>query len=134
MRLRWPWQLRPHNIWHGIKNIFRWLPIVWFDRDWDWTFLGEIMEYKLRRMADVELHGHHVTSLRDRKHQLICAELLRRMMADNYFDNAGYDPSIWPDLPAHRQVWIAKHSNEMAKQDQRYLGMMLGKYLMNWWD
>ena len=60
--------------------------------------------------------------------------LLKRLIDDEYFDNAGYRPETWHTLPGPRRLQIIKHAQRMAKQDERYLGMLLGKYLRNWWD
>jgi hypothetical protein len=121
---------------NGIAAIIRWLPIIWHDRNWDWVYLARVMRAKLLWMADLEeKYGHHTTSLRDARQQRICAELLRRLIEDEYFEKAGYgDGSRWGDIPHSEQMRIIKHSERMVKQDQRYLGVLLGKYLRNWWD
>jgi len=35
-----------YNITIGIKNIFRWMPIVWRDRDWEYEFYTEEFIYR----------------------------------------------------------------------------------------
>jgi hypothetical protein len=85
------------------------------------------MEFKLRNMADYEeRYGHHVGSELDAKRQRVCAGLLRRLQDDDYFRNA-------------RKVFgDTSHASRAAmrnqKADQRYLGLILGKYLTHWWD
>ncbi len=122
------------NIWwivtdirDGVRNVFRWAPVVWFDDDSDWTHLAIIMEYKLRRWSQFEeSHGHHVTSKRDAKRMLICADLLRRLQADEYFENA---VKYFGET-----VQATKASQRHQSSDQRYLGLILGKYLNHWWN
>ncbi len=130
----------------GVKNLVRWAPIIWRDRDWDWSFLAKIMEYKLGRMAHLEeTVGHHTTSLRDARHMRICKELLRRLREDNYWDNAckrygvKWDPDEQGMLggnfkPRTHIPYICDQSKQQAENDQKYLGLLLGKYLRNWWD
>jgi hypothetical protein len=141
---RVPYRWLPHTFYRNVRwiftdiigglcNILHWIPVVWFDDDSDWQSLARVMQYKLQRMAEAELTSHHATATRDRKQKLICAELLRRMLTDEYFTNAGYDPETWDKLSSVCARQIVDHSQKMSDQDQRYLGLMLGKYLRNWW-
>jgi hypothetical protein len=41
----------------GVKNIFKWLPIVWKDRDWDDSYITEILIKKLEFTRDFYLSG-----------------------------------------------------------------------------
>lgn len=113
------------DIRYGLRNLIRWFPIIWFDRDFDWDFLAQIMEFKLRRMALIFDKGYHVGSENDARQCRICAELLKRMTEDNYHENA---------RKAFRGKFAIDHTMNMAKQDQRYLGVLIGKYLTHWWD
>lgn len=86
------------------------------------------------KMAYAMEHGMHVGCERDAKHLRTCATLLRRLQADDYFANAGYEESTWGTLPERQKSWAARHATYMARQDSRYLGLLLGKYLQDWWD
>lgn len=108
--------------------------MIWFDADFDWSDTAKILEIKLRRLADCMEYGHHVNGKRDAKQARTCAALLKRLMDDNYFENAGHDFKTWPRKSDFERRRIAKHSHYMGNQDQRYLGLLLGKYLRNWWD
>lgn len=108
------------SIYHGVKNIIRWTPIVWDDADFDWEYLARIMEYKMRRMVK-----HFIVGSERYAHQLtICAELLKRLRDDDY-------PSR--DPRPHDRLW-ADHWIYMERQDQRMLGEIIGKHLCSWWD
>jgi hypothetical protein len=115
------------DIWDGVCNVCRWAPVIWDDADFDWEHLAKVMEYKLRRQAHLEeAVGHHVGSRLDAKRMRVCADLLRRLQADEYWTNA---VSRFGETPA-----AAKFSHNQQKSDQRYLGLILGKYLTHWWD
>lgn len=58
------WKLK--QIYHSFKNIIRWIPILWKDRDWDWHFLLIIIQFKLKRME--KYHRKHGTSLNANKY------------------------------------------------------------------
>lgn len=123
------------DITQGISNIIRWIPVIWFDRDWDWSHLARVMEFKLSAMAKLEeTYGHHVGSKRDAQRMRVCVTLLKRLQADEYFENAGYRADQWPSLPTYRKTQIARHAQVMRKKDLRLLGSILGKYMTGWWD
>lgn len=122
------------DITNGVRNLYRWLPVIWFDSDFDWEDTARILEIKLRRLADCMEHGDHVNGVRDARRARTCAALLNRLQDDEYFRNAGYNPETWDRIPNKEGQRICKHADAMATQDQRYLGLLLGKYLRNWWD
>lgn len=35
----------------GIKNIFKYLPIIWNDRDWDYEYCVKLLRFKLKNMS-----------------------------------------------------------------------------------
>ena len=122
------------DISYGIYNLWRWLPVIWFDRDFDWAYLARITEIKFTRLSVCLEHGHHVNGPRQAKQALACAVLLRRLREDHYFQNAGYTPDGWKTLPTSRRDRIARHAERMAKTDQHYLGTLIGKHLTSFWD
>ena len=68
----------------GIRNIIKWIPIIWYDIDFDWDPLAKIMEFKLRNMAESFRYNNHTVNCQDNaKDMLICAELLKRLREDN---------------------------------------------------
>jgi len=112
----------------GIRNVFIWLPIIWEDRWYDSDFLLKMLEFKLDRMATrFEKHGIAVGAERDAKRMRICAVLCRHMMEDNYtFD----EESNWkPSYFSKNKTWMRAKS-----RDAEYLGHLLGRYMLGWWD
>lgn len=55
--LDWEYKIKyyPKNFIIGIKNLYKWFPIIWKDRDWDDTFLFEIIKFKISTVA--KTHG-----------------------------------------------------------------------------
>ena len=103
------------------------MPVIWFDRDYDWLDLASVMEYKLRRSAVYfEKYGHHVGSDLDARRMRVCAQILKRLQDDDYFENA---QKRFGDT---RQA--ADFASKQSKNDKLYLGMLIGKYLNHWWD
>lgn len=46
------WKHIPLNIIRGIKNVIRWLPVIWNDRDWDYSYALIFLKMKLQFMSD----------------------------------------------------------------------------------
>ena len=64
----------------------------------------------MRRMFKCLGDSCHSSAKQDERQLLICAELLRRMREDGYKDWQG------------------------ATRDQQFLGKIIGKHFMGWWD
>lgn len=39
-----------YDLRYGIENIFKYLPIIWKDRDWDYIYLLDLLYFKLKKM------------------------------------------------------------------------------------
>jgi hypothetical protein len=49
-----------------IKNVFRWLPTIWKDEDYDYNFINEILIKKLEHTRDFFLSDRtHITSSKE---------------------------------------------------------------------
>ena len=113
--------------WIGPKNLIRWAPVIWLDASFDWSFLAEIMEYKISRMAKVfEKYGYH-DNAKNARRMRICALLLKRLREENYSDNARkafrYGSKAWAD------EW-----QNVEAQDNELLFTIMKKHLREWWD
>lgn len=110
-------QCAVEDICRGIRNVYVWIPIVWFDVDWDWDGLAKVMEFKMRRMSKVHKDNPIVSdSERMSRQLLICAELLKRLRED--------------EIDFQR---VRLHDGKM-KHYNEYLGKMIGKHLRSWWN
>ena len=135
---RVPYRWLPKTIWPnlrsmgidiqiGVRNLWRWAPVIWFDADFDWEFLAALMETKLRWMAKSAEHWAAQGAERDRRQMLVCAEVLRRLRDSNWYFNQAC-------LRFGDTSHAAKFAQEHARSDKNYLGLLIGKYLDHWWD
>ena len=44
---RWEGKHLHKDIKQGFKNLWKWLPVIWKDRDWDTHFIYELLKKKL---------------------------------------------------------------------------------------
>ena len=114
----------------GIKNLFRWHPIIWKDRDWDHYFIEHMLYHKLIHTYNFFISEHAVTdwdvpeqdkALRALR---ICITILERR-SDNFY------LLICSDVYNMEEI---KLIYEIEKRDQKLLGKLIGEYLNYWWD
>jgi hypothetical protein len=105
-------------------RVWRYRRILARDYDFDWVPMAQLMELKLRAMADCLEHNYHVNGKRDARQCRVAASLCRRLIDDNYADMHG---TRWD------QVW-AKRVQTSTDGDCRYLGLLIGKYMRHWWS
>lgn len=116
-----------YDVVYGVMNLFEWLPIIWFDRDWDHSFLLTLLEFKFSRMAKVQSNGHSMSGPRYAKQLRVCAELARRLNEDDYDGRAGGNNRRY-------SRGYFKKQDAMRKQDQELLGKMIARHITCWWD
>ena len=79
--IRW-WRYTKVREWYydcteGVRNIIRWYPTIWNDRDWDQHFIYEVLKTKLEFQAKYIYHsGVHNDAERDAEKMLLCARLI----------------------------------------------------------
>ena len=75
--LYWKFEYRyyPRNFVRGVKNLIKWGPIIWKDRDWDDSFLFEIIKFKILNMS--ESHGKTMTYVGSQRNVEIMDTIVR---------------------------------------------------------
>jgi hypothetical protein len=89
--IRWWWKFEGryyHNdLYKGIKNLIRWFPVIWKDRDWDKSYLYDILqkklEHQLKHWKHEDTQGHEGMES-DIRYMKICIELIKRMKDNHY--------------------------------------------------
>ncbi len=80
-----------------VVKIVQWLPLLWRDEDFSYGYLLDIIQYKLRRMADhIEANDRHVGCRPTVKSMRITAQHI-----DSYKNPSGY--SVVKDLKLNWQ-------------------------------
>jgi hypothetical protein len=69
----------------SIKNIIRWLPIIWKDRDWDDSFIFTILQNKLKFQAEyIGKRDIHTLAKRDSEVMMLCVRLIDKIKEEYY--------------------------------------------------
>lgn len=88
---------------HSIKNIIRWLPVIWKDRDWDDWYIFTILETKIKHQAKyIGDRDIHTRAKRDAEIMMTCTRLIRKVKEEEYEgEYMDYHESTfnWLDVP-----------------------------------
>lgn len=151
---------------HFLRNLRRlwyWLPVIWRDGWWDYCFLLQMIEAKLRWDADHnERDGLACDSDRRVRQMRVAAVLCERMARDEYttpWDKEQHEEAerFFKCIDSHYKAsggkvmyssewytpdprnemyarWGKEHAEMMFEQDLDYLCTLLRKHLRSWWD
>jgi hypothetical protein len=142
----------------GLRNLWKWLPIIWHDRDWDYNYLLKIMYFKISEMEKDFIASENF-SKKDLLRVKMARLLLKRLVDDNYYELAyKFHEQKWGEIKlkienSHLSTYYKKvvtfEDNVQARkeakyctmreiylgnQDLRQLSEILGKHLAHWWD
>ena len=82
---KWDAKHAPREIAQGFKNLWRWLPIVWKDRDWDDHFIFEPLKFKIKNTANyTEKKQRFVGWENEVRYMRICVKLIEHIQNDYY--------------------------------------------------
>jgi len=83
----WKWEAKHfhRDVIKGIKNLWKWFPIIWRDRDWDDHYIFEALKFKLKNTADYFEKQRRFVGWEDEvKYIRICEKLIKRIQDDYY--------------------------------------------------
>lgn len=92
----------------GIKNLWRWFPIIWKDRDWDDHFIWILLEKKLENQAKYTIErGFHERAEKDAQRMMTCVRLIQKVRKEDYhMEYMDYHKSEyhWDEVPGRDDV------------------------------
>jgi hypothetical protein len=84
---------------HGIKNLIKWLPVIWKDRNWDSQYIYTILIKKLEFHRDVIQKNNRYVDVEDTVKEINhTIDLLKKI--NNEFENYSE-----PYMDAHDKKW-----------------------------
>jgi hypothetical protein len=82
---RWEAQYMHKDFAHGVKNLWRWFPTIWKDRDWDHDFIYNLLAKKLEFQAKyIGDRGFHTETKHDATRMRLVAKLIKLQQDDFY--------------------------------------------------
>jgi hypothetical protein len=111
---------------NGIKNLIRWFPTIWKDRDWDDHFIWEIMMKKITFQADyIGKRDFHTRAKRDAEIMMTCVRLMGKVREEYYhMEYMDYHESTYDfvdcDTPGHKELKITEVSENFDDYFKKY--------------
>ena len=110
------------KVWGFASSVWAYRDLLWYDHDWDYVYLLDLMERKFSRMGEhFEQHSILVNSHQSARECRVAASLCRRLVEDNY---------IHGDITRASVI----RSGERRQADLDYLAHLMSRKLFCWWD
>jgi hypothetical protein len=75
------------SIYNRFYNLYRWLPIIWKDRDWDDWYIFTILQTKLKHQAEyIGTKDRHTRAQYDAQRMRTCVRLIEKVKEESYQD------------------------------------------------
>jgi len=87
MRLWWKFEGKYYHrdFIRGVKNLWKWFPVVWKDKDWDQEHIYNILQFKIEQQAySISARDIHTSAQRTSEIMLLCARLIQIQKEDLY--------------------------------------------------
>ena len=139
---RWDAKHLHRDIAQGFKNLWKWFPIIWKDRDWDDFYIFEVLKKKIKNTADYTEKKQRFVGWEKEVHYMrICVKLIDRIKEEyyqheywDYYDIEGHftpvegtDKFEWNSKPTKNEletyISMYPHAHRRLMQDKK-----LGNY------
>jgi hypothetical protein len=95
----------------GVKNIIRWIPTMYHDRDWDGDYILKILQKKIEHQRKELINANrHMDIDRDNRYMTLALNLLERVRQEHYslecmdyWDNDMIFDDV-PDKPGYKSI------------------------------
>ena len=119
------WRIR--RVIRRTKNLFRWLPVIWKDEQWDYHFIFEILKHKLTIMSEyIRKNGHHTSAKYDADRMMLAVRLIDKVQNEEYIDELIDYNNLTKEI-------VDKADAKQAKA-KRILFKLLENNIEKWWD
>ena len=82
---RWNGRYMHNDFARGVKNLWRWFPTIWKDRDWDGHYIYELLRTKLEFQAEyIGSRDIHTMAKRHAERMRLVARLIKLQQDETY--------------------------------------------------
>ena len=82
---RWDAKHAHSDIAQGFRNLWKWFPLIWKDRDWDDHFIFEALKFKIENTAKyIEKNNRYIGCERDVQTMMTCVRLIEKIQNQFY--------------------------------------------------
>lgn len=119
------WKIR--DVYRSIKNVIKWLPVIWKDRDWDDWYIFEILKTKLKHQAKyIGDRDRHTNAKYNSERMMLCVRLIEKIQ-DEFYSMEYMDYHVsnyhWDDIedePDCKRLRIEEISNNFNDYFLKY--------------
>lgn len=120
---------------NGFKNLWYWFPVIWKDRNWDDSFIFEILKHKLKAQANyIGKYGLHVNNWKDERDMMICVRLIDKISEEFYqMEYMDYHKTKHWFEPADKEGYSTWESRQLEENFDDYFNKypLIYKRVMN---
>ena len=105
-----------------IKRLWRWVPVLWKQEDWDYDYLYEIMRIKMEELLKcLKEDNIHVGADRRARQLSICLEYFKRMRTpEDYIDITSEDVSFKDTPDGFVEMKTTPYFNRQCKKCREF--------------
>ena len=82
---RWDAKHAHRDIAQGFRNLWKWFPLIWKDRDWDDHFIFEVLKFKIKNTAKyIKKNDRYIGCERDVQTMMTCVRLIEKIQNQFY--------------------------------------------------
>jgi len=75
----------PKSFITGVKNLWKWLPVIWRDRDWDHFYIFQVLKFKIEKQAKyIGSRDIHMNAKRDAEIMMTVVRLIDKVQDETY--------------------------------------------------
>lgn len=119
----------------GLHNLWKWLPIIWKDRNFDHAYIEYILQFKLQNMynrfSDPEqtcVNWETEHAAKALKALRICITILERRRSEFYINL--WDNDKDPELTDEIMIMV----DYTERRDWKLFHKLMERYMEYWWD
>ena len=108
---------------YGIKNLWKWFPTIWRDRDWDDHFIFELIRVKLQKQAKyIGTKDRHVSAKRDSEKMILVSKLIKLQQDEFYgMEYMDYHDTKYDFVPTDEtKKWFTMEDTLVSENFQDY--------------
>jgi hypothetical protein len=112
-----------HSIKRGLINLYVWFPIIWKDRNWDHSFILDIIKFKLKQQSlYIGNENRHTRAKKDARDMIICVNLIEKIN-DGFYESEYFDfykDDMWTEELADKPGYYEMKFNPVWEKFDDY--------------
>ena len=117
---------------NSVKNLIKWFPIIWNDRDWDSVYIEEMLLFKLNNMYKRFSNPNATYVDWNSKHAKPALKVLKlSIQILERRQNNYYTDYWWSRDQTHEDLIL---SSQLEQRDWKLFCRLMEKYFDYWWD